>query len=226
MKQYTIRLIALSIVFFLWASVWVLGQRGRYDFDETFRSVDGVATISGFGTGALADYDLCIGDTMTPSYGMVQFGNAVIGRTSYNIGNVDLDGSVIVRNLGGPVTGKIEFLWEEGNGATRFALPSSGAGNATYNPRSMLIAGPAPANTDMVTVGYWQTNNNIFNNLACDTGGDGADLGVQNDLEVMGDIFATGLSAYADNAAAVSGGLAVGQFYRTGGDPDLVCVVH
>jgi len=34
------------------------------------------------------------------------------------------------------------------------------------------------------------------------------------------------LTAYANNAAAVAGGLAVGDFYRTGGDPDLVAVVH
>lgn len=35
-----------------------------------------------------------------------------------------------------------------------------------------------------------------------------------------------GLPQYANNAAAVGGGLAVGAFYRTGGDPDQVCVVH
>ncbi|MFA4971855.1 MAG: phage tail protein [bacterium] len=35
-----------------------------------------------------------------------------------------------------------------------------------------------------------------------------------------------GLPAYANNAAAVGGGLTVGQLYRTGGDPDIVCVVH
>jgi hypothetical protein len=35
-----------------------------------------------------------------------------------------------------------------------------------------------------------------------------------------------GLPAYANNAAAVAGGLTAGAFYRTGGDPDLVCVVH
>ena len=34
------------------------------------------------------------------------------------------------------------------------------------------------------------------------------------------------LSVYANNAAAVTGGLVAGQGYRTGGDPDLVCVVH
>jgi hypothetical protein len=35
-----------------------------------------------------------------------------------------------------------------------------------------------------------------------------------------------GLPAFANNAAAVAGGLSVGAFYRTGGDPDTVCVVH
>ena len=34
------------------------------------------------------------------------------------------------------------------------------------------------------------------------------------------------LPVYANNAAAITGGLAAGDFYRTGGDPDLVCVTH
>ena len=35
-----------------------------------------------------------------------------------------------------------------------------------------------------------------------------------------------GLLVFANNAAAIAGGLTVGAFYRTGGDPDVVCVVH
>ena len=35
-----------------------------------------------------------------------------------------------------------------------------------------------------------------------------------------------GLPVYANNAAAVASGLTAGAFYRTGSDPDLVCVVH
>jgi hypothetical protein len=35
-----------------------------------------------------------------------------------------------------------------------------------------------------------------------------------------------GLSVFANNAAAVAGGLTAGALYRTGGDPDVVCVVH
>jgi hypothetical protein len=34
------------------------------------------------------------------------------------------------------------------------------------------------------------------------------------------------LPQYANNAAALLGGLTAGAFYRTGGDPDAVCVVH
>lgn len=34
------------------------------------------------------------------------------------------------------------------------------------------------------------------------------------------------LPIYANNAAALAGGLVAGDFYRTGADPDHVCVVH
>ena len=31
---------------------------------------------------------------------------------------------------------------------------------------------------------------------------------------------------YANNAAAITGGLTQGQTYRTGADPDVLCIVH
>lgn len=39
-------------------------------------------------------------------------------------------------------------------------------------------------------------------------------------------LHVVGLPVYANNAAAITGGLTAGAFYRTGGDPDTVCVVH
>lgn len=39
-------------------------------------------------------------------------------------------------------------------------------------------------------------------------------------------LAATTLPIFANNAAAITGGLSVGDFYRTGADPDPVCVVH
>lgn len=154
-------------------------------------SITGSWTFNPNGAGGITDYDIEIGDTDgTPTYGIIRIGNAIIGRTSYNTANMDLDGAILYRNVGGPITGNLEHVFTESTGSsTRFALPKSGAGLGTYNSRSMIIAGPAPADTDYVMVSYWQTNNNIFDNLAMDTSGTGADLGVQNDLEVEGDIF-------------------------------------
>lgn len=34
------------------------------------------------------------------------------------------------------------------------------------------------------------------------------------------------LPVYANNAAAIAGGLVAGDFYRTGANPDPVCIVH
>ena len=34
------------------------------------------------------------------------------------------------------------------------------------------------------------------------------------------------LDVYADNAAALAGGLVVGQLYRNNANPDAVCIVH
>lgn len=34
------------------------------------------------------------------------------------------------------------------------------------------------------------------------------------------------LPVYANNASAIAGGLVAGDFYRTGADPDVVCIVH
>jgi hypothetical protein len=36
----------------------------------------------------------------------------------------------------------------------------------------------------------------------------------------------TGIPVYANNAAAIAGGLVAGDLYRTNGDPDLLCIVH
>ncbi len=164
------------------------GVRAVQDSSLTIAD-NGVLSIPGIGDGGLADYDLKVGDTATPDYGMILFGDGVIGRTSYNVAACDLDGTVIIRQLTAPVGSNIEFaILESGGQAIRFALAKSAVGNATYNPRSMLIAGPAVLDDEIVTVGYWQ-GQGIFDNLVCDTAGDGADLGVQNDLEVEGDIF-------------------------------------
>lgn len=175
----------------VWTWDRATGTDPTMTFGDNLVTFNTVVTIEGLGTGGQTDYDLKVGDVDgSPTYGMIQIGNACIGRTSFKAGDMDIDGSVIYRNISGPVTSEIEHVFVESTGSTtRFALAKAGVGNATYNSRSMLIAGPAPADTNYVKVSYWQTANNIFHNLACDTSGVGADLGVQNDVEVEGTIF-------------------------------------
>jgi hypothetical protein len=51
-------------------------------------------------------------------------------------------------------------------------------------------------------------------------------LTASGDVYVAGNITASVVPAYANNAAAIAGGLVAGQFYRTGGDPDALSIVH
>ena len=186
---------------------------------------EAISALWGFnpsGLGGLADYDLAVGDTDgTPTYGIIRIGNSIIGRTSYNVASLDLDGAFLIRNVGSPATSNIEFAFAESTNDIRFAIPKSGVGNATYNPRSMLIAGPAPADDAMVTVGYWQ-GQGIFDNLVCNTGLDGADLGVQNDLEVEGDIFIDNILESTTAAGVTIDGLLI----KDAGIPEAAVTAH
>jgi len=62
-----------------------------------------------------------------------------------------------------------------------------------------------------------------FSNLVLMKSGGNVGIGTTSPKSAL---HVVGLPVYANNAAAVAGGLTVGAFYRTGGDPDLVCVVH
>jgi len=45
-------------------------------------------------------------------------------------------------------------------------------------------------------------------------------------IDNLGNVNLSNVSVYANNAAAIAGGLTVGTIYRTGGDPDTLCIVH
>ncbi len=163
--------------------------------DQTITSVK---TFAPFATGVLGQDDIVIGDPT--DYGLIGIGNATFGRTNFNAGALDLDGSMLSFNEALPATSNIEFAWADGTANIRFALAVPGVGNATYSPRSMLVAGPAVLDDDIVTVGYWQ-GQGIFDNLVCDTAGQGADFGIQNDLEVEGIIYTDNIQESTPAAA-------------------------
>lgn len=175
------------------------------NFEAGTMAITGAWNFQDSGLGGFSDYDMSVGST---NYGMARFGTASFGRTSRNTANLDLDGTVVLINNAIPATSNILFAMMDGSNSMRFALPKSAVGNATYNPRSMLCAGPAPNDDEAVTVGYWQTQG-IFHNLDCDTGTDGADLGVQNDIEVEGDVFTDSIKESTPAAGVTIDGLVV-----------------
>jgi len=189
---------------------------GFIDIDTDYgdETVTSTWTINDQGTGALTAYDLTVGDST--DYGILRIGDAVIGRTNNTTG-YNLDGAVIFQNSTGPVTGDIEFGFLDSANLLRFGLPKSAVGNATYNPRCFLNAGPAIADSDIVTVSYWQ-GTGIFGNLTCDTGTDGADMGVQNSLEVEDTIFVDVIAESTAAAGVTIDGMLVKDAHITEGD--------
>ncbi len=88
------------------------------------------------------------------------------------------------------------------------------------------------ASTDYAPAAAGVTGGNTHDHV----GGDGAQIdhggvaGLLDDDHTQYAILAgrgvVGMPIYANNAAAIAGGLGVGAFYRNGADPDLVAVVH
>lgn len=174
----------------------------------------GVMSVPGIGDGDITNFDLIIGGA---DYGLIKMGDACIGRISTEVGAINLKGSVICQNKSGPVTGDIEFIWTESTGGTaRFVLPKSGVGLATYNSRSMLLAGPAPADTDFVKVSYWQ-GQGIFDNLVCDTVGSGAEFGCQGNAEFEATVFCNTFAESTTDAGVTIDGTLIKDTTITGG---------
>lgn len=150
-----------------------------------------VINFDASGAGGLTNYDMSIGDADgSPTYGMVRIGNSVFGRTSFSSGNVDIDGAMIMRNVGGPVGDAFwEYVFVDGNSDIRFGLPTSGAGRGTYNPRSMIIAGPWADHDSACVNTYWG-----FDKLPMNTGDSGADLGVQHHVQIGSELYVDTIS--------------------------------
>jgi hypothetical protein len=181
-----------------WAEMTAFGGFTDLDTDYGNETITSTFQFQDNGaTGAMNAWDVTIGDGV---HGGLRIGDAGIYNSSYTSGNIDLGQSLIFRQEGNlDVTNDpgIEFAFLESISNTiRLAIPESGTGNATAFIRSGTFAGPYSSSigNDIVTCDQWTTYDA---NIDCDTSGTGADIFVQDDIELEGDIFSSG-SIYGD----------------------------
>jgi hypothetical protein len=159
----------------------------QFEVDSGGDVVGNQATFSDEASGSNGEFDLIVGGT----YGGLSLGNVGIYSSSFSASNLDLDKAVLFRQEGSIGVGNdpgIEFAWMEQGNTIRMAIPESGADNATAMIRSVTVAGPYSSGigNDIVSCDQWAAYDS---NIDCDTSGTGADLFVQDDLEVEGTLF-------------------------------------
>lgn len=204
-----------------------LGKAGQRWSNVVTHDIDiaGVMTVSGAtttsgaitansGNGKLVTTNAggaIVANTLTGNPGYMSFGNtADIGISTDGVSaGYDYNGAYIFKQKTSNPTEAAEFIFIEESGDWRFALPKSGAGLGTYNPRSMIIAGPSTNVATALSGASWG-----FTNLAMDTDGVGADLGVQNDAEILRDVFIGG--KVTTSGAANSGSVSAGDIFAAG----------
>ncbi len=130
------------------------------------------------------DVDLMIGGT---NGGILSFGgvaSAQIGLSSDGIvAGIDYDKAMIFRNRNMADSG-IPFIFVNGNNEIRFAIPEARVDRGTWNSRSLIVAGPFTSNASITNCSFWGATN-----IDCATDITGADFFVQDDIEVLDNIY-------------------------------------
>lgn len=176
--------------------------------------------------------------------------NTASGVLIYNNGDATQDSVVDAFNVTGTVKGGATSAYALG------CWNNNSAQTITLNLSNSVCRALTGTPIDVAVVSFSvTTNNSIINAYFCtldgenydalQTGSNQLNLGgsvlvngktsgtvtyratmASGSIAVSGNVNLAGLSVHANNAAAIAGGHAVGDLYRTGGDPDVVCVVH
>lgn len=150
----------------------------------------------------------------------------VDGFASYDnmtIYNLVVDGSQTFQGRG---TGNVMVgEWGFGNGYGAISLNGSlAAGSANFGsgPGDTNLYVNRPTGKDIIV-----RENNAFGPSQMTLKATTGNLGIGVDVPTSGlQILLAKIPAFANNAAAAAGGLTAGAFYRTGADPDVLCIVH
>ena len=186
--------------------------------------------------GASALYSVTTGDSnmafgsyslyaLTTGYGNVAIGASTARSVTTGFYNVAIGRLAMYPNMIGDYNTAIgtRSLYSlnptvETEGRGNIAIGYKTGDNITTGSRNIIIGYDIDAlsatGDDQLNIG-----NTIYGDLSSGNVGIGT-TSPTSALQVVG------LPVYANNAAAITGGLTAGAFYRTSGDPDSVCVVH
>jgi len=161
-----------------------------------------------------SSYHLAVGDA---DEGLLKIGTSFIGQANDTLSTTVFDDVLLIYNPTDTIS-DIAYMFVGSSNVPRFVIAEEGASLATYNPRSMVI-GPAATLANVDENILCSTN---FSVIDCDTGGTGADLGVMDDIELGGSIFAPDGTAGAPTFAFTSD--ATTGFYLQGANLPAVSI--
>lgn len=205
---------------FTWTFDGSAGADTTVAFADDLMTFGTVIKVNGSSTGDVIadDFDLILGGTGAGEGGAMMFGAAEFGYevSSHLLGSLELGGAITLVNAGTPIGNSVFIFAESAGGVVRFGIPKSGAGLGTYNPRSFIIAGPATQNENIYVGTTWG-----FDQIDMDTGATGADLGVQDDVQVLGRVL-VGESVYVEEMADALADIAgYGQWWSDNTTPSV-----
>jgi hypothetical protein len=146
--------------------------------------------------------------------------NSLNGGVVYNLvqnnGAGNNTGATILASVGNNIVGL-----SYNTGHVHFP---AGAWVGTYSNNDLILIRDQTPSVAITTDGITLTPQ--FNIWTPGSPGFGCPVTVMKDATVTDNINIANLPIHVNNSDASSGGLVAGDLYRTGGDPDLVCVVH
>lgn len=204
-------------------------------------------------TGKVSAQTVEVGDpvVLSASGNTLQIQTIGGAAASTTMAGLSADGAVTINDSSADVDFRVE---SDGNENMLFVDAGNNRfGIGTDSPSTELsLKGQNSATTNGIKLGRGTDDGNQFAHIYNTGGGEGFVLEVEDTSRILAQqvdmIFkATGsdgsrtsitikgasgvvnfsqLPVHANNAAAIAGGLVAGDLYRTGGDPDPVCVVH
>ncbi len=167
--------------------------------------VAGTVLLSAFSTGDFIndEYDLRVGANDSAS--VMRIGGLELGTSEdRTVAPGFTAGGAAYFSLVSTPDGIAEFVFTTSDGNIRQAMPIAGAGYGTLNARSGMYAGPSVMNDSIMMGTYWG-----FDKLLMDTDSTGADLGVQNDVQIGNNLYVDGAVFVGVAAMANMTGLVV-----------------